>query len=227
MTRTADTSFTRRHPLLWGLFLGLALGANVVSAATPRASFGSALITGADNRITVKRVPVINSAGAVSYKDVTINFTVDTAGTLTAGTTTINASPNLVTSGFQAGNYKDARGNIYQLAGPSVIPGTTRTQWSLAFVSGPDGRHLSITWVTGPISGHPNQSSLIARNITSTAYSWGILGSIDAATTSFPFYQWGDEGDVVGAAQAGNQLVLHLFDDLNNTEDQSMSLQKY
>ncbi len=227
MTRIADTSFTRRHPLLWGLFLGLALGANVVSAATPRASFGSALITSADNRISVTRVPVINSAGAVSYKDVTINFTVDTAGTLTAGATTINASPNLVTSGFQAGNYRDARGNTYKVTGPSVIPGTTRTMWSLVFVSGPDATQLSMSWVTGPITGHPNQSSLTVRNITSTAYSWGIIGDAKYLSSNFPFYGWGNGAYVVGAAQAGTQLILNAFSNLDNIVDDSVSLQKY
>ncbi len=72
-------------------------------AATPNAYFGSALITGANNRISVSRVPVINSAGAVTYKDLTFNFDVSSAGVLSmlAFNPTITASPSLITSGFK------------------------------------------------------------------------------------------------------------------------------
>ena len=75
-------------------------------AATPNAYFGSALITGANNRISVSRVPVINSAGAVTYKDLTFKFDVSSAGVLSmlAFNPTITASPSLITSGFKAGN---------------------------------------------------------------------------------------------------------------------------
>ncbi len=216
---------TRIHPLLWGLCLGLALGPGLASAATPRAVLGSATITAADNRLTVTRVPVINSAGAVTYKDVTLNFQVDAAGTLILAPATIAASPNLVTSGFMAGNYKDTRGNTYSVSGPSVIPGTTRTVWSLVFTAGPDASQFSMNWVTGPVVGHPNESSLKARNITSTAFSWGIVGAEDA-TNNFPFYLWGGGGHVVGAAQAGNQIVFHFYDN-GNIEDDNVSLTRY
>ncbi len=110
----------------------LALGTNLAEAVTPKAAFGSALITGANNRISVSRVPVINSTGVVTYKDITINFEVSSSGVLTMApfNPTITASPSLITSGFKAGNYKDGRGNKYVLSGPSVVPGTTRTAWS-------------------------------------------------------------------------------------------------
>jgi hypothetical protein len=209
--------------------LVLALGTNLAEAVTPRAAFGSALITGAEKRISVSRVPVINSAGVVTYKDITINFEVSSSGVLTLApfNPTITASPSLLTSGFKAGNYKDGRGNKYVVSGPSAIPNTTRTAWSMAFVSGPDATQFSMGWVTGPITGHPNESSLKARRITTTAYSWGIVGSENEPPgyTSFPFYTWGtNRGHVVGAAQAGNQVVFHLFSDLDNIEDGSVSL---
>ncbi len=82
-------------------------------------------------------------------------------------------------------------------------------------------------WVTGPITGHPNQSSLKASQITTTAYSWGIVGSeqsIGYERLLFPSLQWGNHGYVVGAAQAGNQVVFHLFTNLDNIEDKSASL---
>lgn len=206
-------------------FAILAFGTGLAVAATPTSYFGSALITGTNNRISITRVPVINSAGTVTYKDLTINFVVDSAGTLTFGPSTIAASPSLIASGFKAGTYKDARGNKYSVGGPSVIPGTTRTAWSLALISGPDATQFSIGWVTGPIAGHPNQASLTARSITSTAYSWGIAGAETYISSSFPFYFWGDYGNVVGAAQAGNQISFHLFSNSDNIEDDSVSLQ--
>ncbi len=229
MKRTEETEFARPHPLLLGLFLGLALGANVASAATPRAKFDSALVTGSTDRISVTRVPVVDSAGKTAYKDVTIDFEVDEAGTLMLApfSPTIEAAPSLVTSGFKAGNYKDTRGNTYKLAGPSVVPGTTRTMWSLSLaVATSDASFFSMNWTTGPIAGHPNQSSLTARNITSTAFSWGIVGDGHAAISYFPFYGW-NYGEVVGAAQVGNQLVLHLFENLDNIEDSNVSLTQY
>jgi len=204
----------------------LPLSRGGAQAATPKSSFGSALITGADNRISVTRVPVISSTGAVTYKNVTIDFEVSSTGVLTLApfSPIIAASPSLITSGFKAGNYRDGRGNKYAVTGPSVIPETTRTAWSLALTSGPDASQFSLSWVTGPIAGHPNQSSLAARSITTTAYSWGIVGSESLITGSFPFIQWGNNGYVAGAAQAGNQLVLHLFRNLDNLEDGNVSL---
>jgi len=225
MKRIVRGTFAPQHPILWGLFVGLALGANLVSADTPRASFGSALITGADNRITVTRVPVIDSAGKVTYRDVTVNFNVSNTGALTLGTPTNNPSPNLVTSGFQAGDYKDSRGNVYKVTGPSVIPGTTRTLWALALVSaGFDATKFSMSWVTGSVAGHPNQSSLTPRKITSSSFSWGIVGARDGSS-AFPFWGW-DNSEVVGAAQAGNQIVFYLFEGADDIADKSMTLTK-
>ena len=128
--KAASTCLSRALCVL-GLAV-LALGTNLAEAATPNSFFGSALVTGTNNRITVTRVPVIDSAGVVTYKDVTLNFVVSTTGVLTLAPSTITPSPALITSGFRAGNYKDTSGNKYVVSGPSVIPGTARTTWSLA-----------------------------------------------------------------------------------------------
>ena len=227
MTRMTNAVPSRSNRALYAVSLVvLALGTSLVVAAEPKSLFGSALITGADNRISVTRVPVIDSTGKVTYKEVTIDFEVSSTGVLTLAPSspTITPSPSLITSGFKAGKYKDARGNKYVVTGPSVIPNTTRTTWSLAFTTGPDATQFSMSWTTGPIAGHPNQSSLTARSITTEAYSWGIVGSEAFLSGYFPFIYWGNHGYVVGAAQAGGQLVLHLFSDLNNVEDGSVSL---
>lgn len=174
----------------------------------------------------MSRVPVINSTGVVTYKDVTINFDVSNTGVLNMDPLdpTIIPSPSLITTGIKSGHYKDKRGNKYLLSGPSAIPNTTRTAWSLALVTGPDASQFSMSWVKGPVTGHPNVSSLKARNITSRAYSWGIVGAEDWVSTSFPFYKWGDNGYVVGVAQAANQVVFYLFSNLDDIVDDSVSL---
>ena len=128
MTLSTNVSTTRLNRAFCTLSLVvLVLGSNSSYAATPNAYFGSALITGADNRISVTRVPVINSAGVVTYQDLTIDFDVTSTGVLNMSpyNPTITASPSLITKSFKAGDYKDAHGNKYTVTGPSVIPGTT------------------------------------------------------------------------------------------------------
>lgn len=208
-------------------FAVLVLNTNLAAAATtPNAYFESAVITGSGNYINVSRVPVVDSTGKVTYKDINIEFEVNNAGVLNmaAFSPTITASPALITSGFKAGYYKDARGNKYQVTGPSVIPNTTRTVWSLAFVAGSDVKQFSMSWITGPVIGHPNQPSLDYNKITTNAYSWGLMGSASGGVSGFPFLNW-NNANVVGAVQAGNQLVLHYFtSNANNVEDASASL---
>lgn len=201
------------------------------AATTPKPFFQSALITGAANTIAASRVPVIDSAGNVTYKDVTLRFNVSGTGALSLapGNLVITNSPTLVTSGFKPGNYKDSSGNKYVLSGPSAIPGSTRTAWSLAFTSGSQAKQFSASWTTGPIAGHPNQSSLGRIKMTSTAYtgySWGIAGNVAYISSDFPFDEWGNQGNVIGAVQAGEQVVLHLFKigDEDSVEDDSVSL---
>jgi hypothetical protein len=210
--------------LVVALTSGVAIGVN---AATPTSYFQSSVITGSNNQISVQRVPVTDVNGKVTYKNVTIDFTVSATGTLLDNPALITAAPSLVTNGFVQGKYKDTHGYVYALSGPSVVPGTSRTAWSLTLVAAPTGikmPNFSMNWITGPIAGHPIESVLTHNKIVSTAYSWGLMG-----TNSFAMYEafsdWYGHS-VIGANQAGNQLVLHLYyyNDANNLEDGSVSL---
>jgi len=206
------------------LFAGLTLTASMASAATPTAFFQSATITSAGNRIAVSRVPVQDEAGNITYKNVLLDFTVDAAGVLGLADTSpvITPAPTLITSAFKAGNYKDQSGNRYVLSGPSAIPNSTRTAWSLSLVKSAQASQFTMTWATGPIKGHPNESSIVARKITSTAYSWGIGGAQTVSNSNFPFWQWNN--NVIGASQVGNQLAFYLYRAGDNIVDESVSL---
>src|SRR5215470_7709155 len=100
MTRTANAKSIHLNRVFYILSLGVLLGTGLSGAAEPQPSFGSAiipvprpagpqsffgsaLITGANNRITVTRVPVIDSRGKVTYRDITIDFEVSSTGVLT------------------------------------------------------------------------------------------------------------------------------------------------
>jgi hypothetical protein len=193
-------------------------------AATPTAYFQSSVISGSDNRINVSRVPVVDASGKISYKDVTINFTVDNNGVLLDEPATISKSPILVTNGFLAGNYKDNHGNKYVVSGPAVVTDSNRSAWSIALVSSPktESSQFSLNWITGTVTKHPNQASLNQRKITSTAFSWGTMGE-NQSNGNFPFYNW-DASQVIGANQAGNQLILHYYWYDDSIEDASVSL---
>ncbi len=142
------------------------------AATTPTSFFESSVITGSNNRISVQRVPVVDVNGKVTYQNVTIDFTVSNTGVLLDKPALITAAPTLITNNFVSGKYKDGRGHIYALSGPAVVPGTTRTAWSLSLVAVPTGSPLfnvSLNWITGPIAGHPIESALNYDKITSTA----------------------------------------------------------
>jgi len=209
--------------LVVALTSGVAIGVN---AATPTSYFQSSVITGSNNRISVQRVPVTDVNGKVTYQNVTIDFTVSVTGTLLDKPALITAAPSLVTNGFVPGKYKDTKGNVYALSGPAVVPNTTRTAWSLvlaAFPSSSTMPNFSVSWITGPIAGHPIESVLTFNKITSTAYSWGSMGTNNIGSGQ-AFYNW-RANSVIGANQAGNQLVLHLYYNTgNNAEDGSVSL---
>jgi hypothetical protein len=201
---------------------GLTFTASVAIAATPTAFMGSATINTTENRIEATYVPVQDASGKVVYKNVLLDFQVDDAGNLSlaVGSPTITPAPILPTTKFKAGQYKDANGKKYTVAGPSVIPGTARTSWSLVSNAIPQ---ISLNWITGNVIGHPNQTILNLKKITSNGFSWGTVG-FNSSSSGTPFYNW-QNGSVVGAVQSVNQITFHLFQNNDNIEDASVSLQ--
>lgn len=227
MTQTSPKHTRGVKPLVKGLIATLLslTFMNVEAVTTPTSFFQSSVITGSNNRISVQRVPVVDVNGKVTYKDLTIDFTVSNTGILLDQPALITASPSLTTSNFVTGKYKDTKGFVYELAGPSVVTGTTRTAWSLTLIKSANNTlyNFSLNWITGPIAGHPIEAMLTSNKLTSTAYSWGTVGT-GGFPAGYTFSYW-LTNNIVGAIQTGNQLTLHYYlNHGNNVEDGSASL---
>ena len=208
--------------------LASALAGHSALAATPTMQAQSAALSGASNTVVITRVPTTTATGAVKYWNITLQFDVDGLTgkpTIAPLFPTIVSSPSVAVGNFKPGTYTDGNGGKYTVGGPNIVAGG-RTSWSISMQ--PDAPNVGFifnaAWTTGPIAGHPNQASLTARTITSTAFSWGIVGSNNMSSSPFYAFFWGNGGAVVGASQTGNSLVLHLFNDLNATEDSNASL---
>jgi hypothetical protein len=204
------TASAARKPLVKRLIqsavLIAAFASGAVSAQSMQAEGGTTATAG--NTVSMTRIPVKTSTGAVLFKDIQIQFTVDNLGntTMSAGFPKITTSPTPIPSSFKAGNYKDTLGNKYQVSGPAVIPGG-RVMWRLNYLPPVgSGHRLEISWATGAVVGHPFQAQLTRHKITSALYTWGIVGAL---TFTNPFFLNVDEA--VGVQQISNQLVFHLY----------------
>jgi hypothetical protein len=203
----------------------------VFAAPVEKAYFQSATISGSTNQIVVQNVPVDNN-GVITYDNLVINFTVNpTTGALKLASSSITPAPQIYINGFMAGLYADSQGSTYQVSGPSPISGTNRSAWSISLVKAYDNRSnasFSTSWITGPISGHPDENLLTTDGITSTEYSWGVMGANNFCGSSFTPCGGGpwSTGNVIGASQAGNNLTIHLFQNAsgNSRETSNVTL---
>ncbi len=187
-------------------------------ATTPSARFQSSLLTGSADTISVSRVPVTNSAGTVTYYDLTLTFDVSSTGVLTlSGSPTVTKSPSLITAGFKAGAYVGPSNilsgeALVTVSGPGVAPGGA-TEWSLAASPGASGCTYpgTATWYVGSIANSPIEARIKKAGITSTAWSYGVGGT-------GCYGQW-EADSLLGFSQISNTLQVVSF--TNNGTDQS------
>lgn len=154
---------------------------------TPRAFLEQATPSGAANSVTLYRVPVVTSTGAIVYKDVQIQFNVSAAGALTLkpGFPVVTNSAVLLTGNFLPGRYKLGV-NKFVLSGPGVAAGG-RTSWSIDDETGAGSCLKSAGWTSGPISGHPFQRRLTtARESLMRAIPTACSAMSAALATEFP-----------------------------------------
>jgi hypothetical protein len=188
-----------------------------LTSITPYALFQSSTLTGSGNVITAIRVPVVTSAGKVVYKDVTVQFDVDSAGdlTLTGGFPEVVASKTPLTSHFIAGNYGgpgSLANFLITVSGPGVAPGGA-TEWSLGTASGANSctYPAMASWYVGSLSSSPIYSRLKAASITSTAWSYGVGGLPDNTACGDSYtYTW-NHGSLLGLSQTGNAITVASF----------------
>jgi hypothetical protein len=199
------------------MFLLAMLLFTMKAPAQPRALFQMGTPQGLNNQLGVTRVPVVDSRGTVTYYDITLVFAVDATGkiTLNSGATKIIASPNIAVGSFTPGTYRGGPDDCDHVVGAPGIVGGGRVSGSLASTTNCYSI-LSASWVSGSISGHPNEAALRAAGITFQGYSWGIVGEVGQ---NWEIDGWA-AGDIIGVIQSGRQLVIHNFGK-DNTEDRS------
>jgi hypothetical protein len=174
---------------------------------TPRAEFENAVITSTTNTINAVRVPVLNSEGVLAYQDITFTVDVDTNGVVTLSpTSSVASSSPLQTDHFVANTYYGPGGSpTLVVSSPGVVSGGA-TMWSLAQSGTGCEYPSSANWYVGPTSDNPLAARLKAAGITSTAYSYGLLGSTDCSEGD-----WWEAGAILGFSQTGKSITIVSF----------------
>ena len=174
---------------------------------TPYSLFQDSVLTSSTNTVNVTRVPVVDSKGVLHYWDVALLFDVNSSGelTLAAGYPMITGSASPITSGFKAGTYVAPNGATIVVTGPGVTKNGA-TEWSLAQSGTTCSFPYSATWYVGSISSNPLYPRLKADAVTSSAYSYGILGTSSSCGNN----DW-DGGALLGFTQTGNSLTIVTF----------------
>ena len=96
------------------------------------------------------------------------------------------------------------------VTGPGVGP-EGATPWSLTPASGANRATYpqSVTWYTGPIANNPLAARLKKANITSSFYSYGIVGfNPSCAAGSYGYFL---SGALVGLSQVEGSLTIVSF----------------
>jgi hypothetical protein len=205
------------------LFIPAVATVSAQAQVTPKAEFQNSTITSTNNTISATRVPVLDSTGAIHYRDITLLFNVEDSTTNGADVTLASGYPMVVKSaspiqvdGFEAGTYRAPGGGAaIAVTGPGVTSGGA-TEWSLAQSSTACTFPYSATWYVGPISSNPLYARLKKAGITSTAYSYGLLGTASGCGDA----DW-DSGALLGFSQTGKSLTIVSFSHVG-TEDSSV-----
>jgi hypothetical protein len=189
--------------------------------SAPYSLFQYATLSGSDNTITATRVPVVTSAGTAIYKNITLQFDVDSDGnvTLSSGYPQVVDAPALLVSSFAAGNYIGPS-SLLNGKTPVIVngPGASdggATAWSLTTAPGADGCTYpsSATWYVGPIASNPVAARVQKVGITSSAWSYGIAGGVAGPTSCTTASRFWRAGTLIGVTQTGNALTIASFTD--------------
>lgn len=176
--------------VLTGLSLGGAAQAQTIFME-------SAQINGTAGTIRVTRLPVQDAVGNITYKNITLPFSVSATGVVTLNTAGVRiiASPTILANTFKPGKYKEATDSYttYTVGTPGPGPGGRVTTTI-------SGRYFNATWISGPITGHPYEPLLKPLNLPASGQNWGIVG--------YESYSYWANGDIVSATQTGDTITL-------------------
>jgi hypothetical protein len=195
--------------------------AQATLAGDPALFMQSATIKGAANALTLRRVPVQDADGKITYKDISMRFDVDAFGNVTLNTDSvkITPSPTLKVGEFKQRTYNGysaclgCGSTTFNVGSPGVGNGG-RISGSIQRVTTREDDVFSASWTSGPIAGHPHEAKLNEAGITSTAYNWGVMGTAGSHTQNSGW----KAGDIIGAVQAGSNLTLVNFGNDNKAD---------
>jgi hypothetical protein len=216
-----------------GVLLALCgVAAPPAEAASPTPFLQDSTIVGSGGTLTATGVPVETSTGSIVYQDVTIQLNANAKGglALAPGYPKVEAPPSIITSGFLAGHYAGpptvASGQfLITVTGPAVGANGT-TVWSLTPSKGANSctTPLTATWYTGPLAENPLAPRLKKAGITSTDYSYGIVGATEPISCGPSFTEYYDpfsQNCLIGVSQAQGSLIIVSFTPATGAPDSS------
>ncbi len=195
------------------MFLSTFISSVALAQPNPRIMLEKSQSHALDNKVRAFRVPVTNSAGVVTYYDVTVTLGVSTTGVVSpTAAVTATRSPSVTTGVIVPGTYVATGG-----ATRCVVTNMTLTNGRIQsfFACNDAGRLHQLSLATGLISaGHPYRTELVAAGIHTrpdvNTYTWGLItnGYFSVGTCGDPNY---GIGLPVGAKTNGSQLILSFF----------------
>ncbi len=188
----------------------------------PYALFEQSTLTGSGNTINVSWIPVVTASGSTIYKNLVLQFDVDAAGNLTISTgyPQVTAAATMQISAFVAGTY-NGPSTVYSgkmgvtVTGPGVTPNGS-TEWTLA--ASPSAYAYtypsSATWYVGSLDTNPLAARVQAAKLTSTVWSYGVIGSEPYGTDGGKWIT----NSLIGVSQVGRTLTFVTFTDANGVD---------
>jgi hypothetical protein len=200
--------------LLTLLLLSTGLPSFAVAQSNPRIMLEKSQSYALDNKVRAFRVPVTNSAGVVTYYDVTVTLGVSTTGVvIPTATVTATRSPSVTTGVVPPGTYRAADGTTCRVTNLTLTNGRIQSFFS-CFEDGLASQPFELSVANGPIStGHPYLTQLVKAGIHThpdvNTYTWGLVTNGGARKVVNCGYLY--TGRPVGIKTNGSQLIVSLF----------------
>ena len=178
-------------------------------------------IVGEGKTLSITRLPVASSSGAINYYDGAVNLTFNAAGVPVLGGHTLTRSPILVTNDFIAGRYYvKYSSDATQFGTLSYGTGSGgSTVWTLIMDVMPDGNFPDqAIWQTG------NPQPDVATRLNNAKVQLDPDASYGLTTVGehFAYTDFNYDNGLIEAKQIGNNLFLTSFTTGNGFSDTSL-----
>ncbi len=182
------------------------------TAAAQTTHLQDAIITGHDQTILIRRLPIDTPQGRV-LRDVRITLQADAQGNVTVAARTLGApaaepgvvsrpSPPLVVQKFLAGTYQSVSDrSLINVIDLGIPIGHETPRFSLSGIGAP-GPLAGATWDAGPVETNPLRNRIARAGIDPAGFSFGTS---DGGGDVF------DTGALLGFQQTGNSLTVVTY----------------